>query len=187
MAQQLRSTALIFGLVACAECLLAPRWLVVRTESWLSPGNLLALSACLGIVLAVYDCVKVQMKESGVYCWHRSTWLQAVRARVCIAVFAHMYVPVVLLILFLALSCHLCICRPRTTGFAAVACQTLHALAWWTWLVLVLNAKGAGVVFATLCVHALRAHADSGLLRECLLKLVLLWGLSHWDDVYVHA
>lgn len=59
--------------------------------------------------------------------------------------------------------------------------HTLRALAWWTWLLLALQAHQAWLVVGTTCLYLLRVQERSSLQRLCALKLILLWGLSRWD------
>lgn len=168
--------AAVFCLVACAECWLAGRWLVVRAEPWASPGNLLALSGCVGICCAVYDCLRVQVSPA-----YNSLWLRAVRVRTVLAVFAHLYLSFILLILAVCTLAGRCCCPAPERPFWSLAYRTLRALAWWTWLLLALHAHQGWLVVSTSVLYLLRVQERSRLQRACALKLLLLWGLSRWD------
>jgi len=168
--------ARIFCLVACAECWLAGRWLVVRTEPWASPGNLLALSGCAGVCCAVYDCLRVQVRPG-----HQSSWLRTVRVRTVLAVFAHLYLPFILLVTAVSTLVAFCCCATPRHRVGSLLYQILRALAWWTWLLLALHAHCVFQSAVVVCLFFLRVHESCRLLRACVLKLLLLWGLSRWD------
>tara|TARA_B110000008_G_scaffold229271_2_gene231732 strand:- start:235 stop:765 length:531 start_codon:yes stop_codon:yes gene_type:complete len=168
--------AFLFCFVACAECWLAGSWFVVRAEPWVSPGNLLALSAGAGLCCAVYDCLRVQVRPA-----HHSTWLRAVRVRTVLAVFAHLYLPFLVLVLAGSVLGGRCCCRTPGHGLCSLAYHTLRTLAWWTWLLLALHTHRAWLPAAIACLYFLRVQPRSRLLRVVVLKLCLLWGLSHWD------
>lgn len=168
--------AAVFGLVACTECWLAGRWLVVRAEPWASPGNLLALCGCAGIFCAVYDCLRVQVSPA-----HSSLWLRSVRLRTVLAVFAHLYLPFVVLILAACALAGCCCCPAQERRLGSFMYRCLRALAWWTWLLLALHAHQAWLVVGTTCLYVLRVQEHSSLQRVCALKLLLLCGLSRWD------
>lgn len=176
MAPPTLAHAIVFCLVACTECWLAGRWLLVRSEPWASPGNLLALCGCAGVCCAVYDCLRVQVSPA-----HDSWWLRAVRVRTALAVFAHLYLPFVLIILAVFTLGGRCCCRAPERRFWRIAYCTLRGLAWWTWLLLALHAHRGWLVAVVACFYLLRVHERSRLLRVCTLKLLLLWGLSQWD------
>ena len=176
MAANPLAPAAVFVFVACAECWLAGRWLVVRSEPWASPGNLLAVTGCAGVCCAVYDCLRVQVCPE-----HRSSWLQSVRVRTVIAVFAHLYLPFVVLILAGSVLGSRCCWRAPAHGLCSLSYHTLKALAWWTWLLLVVHGSRGWLSVVVACLYFLRVHEGSRLLRVCALKLFLLWGLSHWD------
>lgn len=168
--------AVVFCIVACTECWLAGKWLVVRAEPWASPGNLLALSSVGGVCCAVYDCLRVQ-----VYPTQDSCWLRAVRVRTVLAVFAHLYLPFVLFITAVCTLGGRCCCPTPERRLPGLVYRTLRALAWWTWLLLALQARRALLPAVVLCLYLLRVQEHSRLQRICALKLLLLWGLSRWD------
>lgn len=165
----------VFFFVACAECWLGGRWLVVRSEPWASPGNLLAVTGCVGVCCAVYDCLRVQVCPA-----HQSSWLRIVRLRTVLAVFTHLYLPFVVLILAGSVLGWCCCCRARADGLCSLSYHTLKALAWWTWLLLVVHDSRGWLSVVVACLYFLRVQEESRLLRVCALKLFLLWGLSHW-------
>lgn len=148
---------------------------MVRSEPWASPGNLLAVTGCVGVCCAVYDCLRVQVCPA-----HQSSWLRIVRLRTILAVFTHLYLPFVVLILAGSVLGWCCCCRARADGLCSLSYHTLKALAWWTWLLLVVHDSRGWLSVVVACLYFLRVQEESRLLRVCALKLFLLWGLSHW-------